>query len=75
MQVSSKTRDLNYNSFFSEGETQISRTEEYNSHNTYRMNIEETKKLLLKLDFIRDDVRKVIDGTESKKEIIIQNNK
>jgi len=53
--IPADTRDLNYNSFFSEGETQISLMEEYNSHNTYRMNIEETKKMLLKIDFIRSE--------------------
>jgi len=49
-------RDLNYNSFFSEGDDKIYKVEEYTSHNTKRLNVEETKKLLLKLDFIRKDV-------------------
>jgi UDP-N-acetylglucosamine 4,6-dehydratase len=56
--IPADARDLNYNQFFIEGETQISQTEEYNSHNTYRMNLEETKLLLLKLDFIREDLGK-----------------
>ena len=56
--IPADARDLNYNQFFIEGETQISQTEEYNSHNTYRMNLEETKQLLLKLDFIREDIGK-----------------
>ncbi|MCK4466013.1 MAG: polysaccharide biosynthesis protein [Bacteroidales bacterium] len=50
------TRDLNYNRFFIEGEPQISQMEEYTSHNTHRLNIEETKQLLLKLDFIQEDI-------------------
>lgn len=52
------TRDLNYNRFFIEGEPQISQIEEYTSHNTHRLNIEETKQLLLKLDFIQEDIGK-----------------
>ena len=53
--IPADTRDLNYNSFFIEGETEISQMEEYNSHNTRRMNMEETIQLLLKLDFIREE--------------------
>jgi UDP-N-acetylglucosamine 4,6-dehydratase/5-epimerase len=53
--IPADTRNLNYNSFFLEGQTQISQVEEYTSHNTYRLNLEETKQLLLKLDFIRED--------------------
>ena len=39
-----------------EGESKISLMEEYTSDNTYQLNIEETKTLLLKLPFIRRDV-------------------
>lgn len=49
-------RDLNYGKYCSEGEDKIFITEEYTSHNTKRLNIEETKELLLKLRFIRGDV-------------------
>jgi len=49
-------RDLNYNSYFSEGDDKISKVEEYTSHNTVRLDVERTKKLLLKLDFIRKDI-------------------
>jgi UDP-glucose 4-epimerase len=51
--IPADTRDLNYNSFFNEGQDQISQMEEYTSHNTYRMNVEETKQMLLKLDIIK----------------------
>ena len=54
--IPADTRDLNYNRFFVEGEEQIAQMEEYTSHNTYRMSLEETKQLLLKLDFIRKDI-------------------
>jgi UDP-N-acetylglucosamine 4,6-dehydratase/5-epimerase len=58
--IPADTRDLNYNRFFLEGQAQISQMEEYTSHNTARLNIEETKKLLLKLDFIKEEIG--IDG-------------
>lgn len=54
--IPADTRDLNYNKYFTEGESKISMVEEYTSHNTYRLNLEETKELLLKLRFIREDV-------------------
>ncbi len=46
-------RDLNYAKFVEQGEEKISRTEDYNSHNTQRLDIDGMKKLLLKLDFMR----------------------
>lgn len=51
-------RDLNYNSFFSEGDDSISKVTEYTSHNTTRLDVEGTKELLLKLDFIREDIER-----------------
>lgn len=56
--IPADTRDLNYNKFFSEGESKIMNVEEYTSHNTHRLNIQETKNLLFKLSFIRKDVLK-----------------
>jgi UDP-N-acetylglucosamine 4,6-dehydratase/5-epimerase len=55
--IPADTRDLNYNRFFIEGEAEIAQMEEYTSHNTYRLNIEETKQMLLKLDFLKEDLR------------------
>ncbi|WP_343583372.1 polysaccharide biosynthesis protein [Pseudomonas sp.] len=46
-------RDLNYAKFVDEGETQISITEDYNSHNTQRLDVAGMQQLLRKLDFIR----------------------
>jgi UDP-glucose 4-epimerase len=60
--IPADTRDLNYNGFFVEGEAKISQTEEYNSHNTTRLNIEETEQLLLRLDFIQEETRKRKEG-------------
>ncbi|MDT3232530.1 polysaccharide biosynthesis protein [Pseudomonas sp. rhizo25] len=46
-------RDLNYSKFVEQGEEKISRTEDYNSHNTERLNVLGMQNLLLKLDFMR----------------------
>jgi UDP-N-acetylglucosamine 4,6-dehydratase/5-epimerase len=46
-------RDLNYEKFVEQGEEKITNMEDYNSHNTQRLDVEEMKKLLLKLDFIK----------------------
>lgn len=54
--IPADTRDLNYNKFFTEGTQEVSQADEYNSHNTKRLSIEETKELLLTLRFIRQDV-------------------
>ena len=50
------TRDLNYDKFFTEGNEDIARIEDYHSHNTARLDVEGMKKLLLKLRFIREDL-------------------
>jgi len=46
-------RDLNYGKFVEQGEEKISQSEDYNSHNTERLDVEGMKKLLRKLDFIQ----------------------
>ncbi|MFK3818835.1 polysaccharide biosynthesis protein [Pseudomonas sp. NPDC089407] len=46
-------RDLNYAKFVEQGEEKISRTEDYNSHNTERLDVEGMQRLLLKLDFMQ----------------------
>jgi len=46
-------RDLNYAKYVEEGQEEISRAEDYNSHNTERLDVEGMRRLLLKLDFIR----------------------
>lgn len=50
------TRDLNYDKFFIEGEESIAKIEDYHSHNTHRLDKEGMKQLLLKLDFIKNDL-------------------
>lgn len=46
-------RDLNYSKYVDQGEPAISKSEDYNSHNTKILNVSEMKDLLLKLDFIK----------------------
>ena len=50
------TRDLNYDKYFTDGSTKIAQTEDYHSHNTEQLDVEGMKQLLLKLDFIRNDL-------------------
>lgn len=52
--IPADNRDLNYAQYFSEGEECISHQDDYTSHNTIRLNIEQIKILLLKLDYIKD---------------------
>lgn len=54
--IPADTRDLNYSKYFTEGQSRVASTEEYTSHNTQRLNVDETKDLLLKLRSIREDV-------------------
>lgn len=58
--IPADNRDLNYANYFSEGEMDMNKVEDYHSHNTERLNIEGMKKLLLKLEFIREDLKEVI---------------
>jgi UDP-glucose 4-epimerase len=51
-QVSPDSRDLNYEKYIESGQKEISEMTEYTSHNTMRLNIEDTKKLLIKLPLI-----------------------
>lgn len=61
------TRDLNYDKYFTEGDGSLTTVEEYHSHNTHRLNVEEMKKELLRLNLIRSDLG--IDIAEGSREI------
>ena len=52
------TRDLNYDKFFVDGQEKVSVIEDYHSHNTTRLDVEGMKKLLLKLEMIREEIEK-----------------
>ncbi|WP_097014272.1 polysaccharide biosynthesis protein [Anaerocolumna aminovalerica] len=49
-------RDLNYDKYFVEGNQKLSSEGEYNSHNTERLNVEQIKKKLLQLDYVREQL-------------------
>jgi len=55
--IPADNRDLNYNKYFEEGEDVITQADEYHSHNTYRLNEEELKEMLLNLREIQDDLK------------------
>ena len=54
--IPADNRDLNYAKYLNEGEMEIATLEDYTSHNTEQLDVEGTKKLLLKLDFILDQL-------------------
>jgi UDP-glucose 4-epimerase len=54
--IPADNRDLNYAKYFSEGEEKISLFENYTSHNTRRLSVEEVRLLLLKLDYIKKEL-------------------
>ena len=54
--IPSDNRDLNYAKFFSDGEERVSSFDDYTSHNTERLGVEQVKTLLLKLDFVQEQL-------------------
>ncbi len=56
--VPADNRDLNYARYFSEGEQDIAKIEDYHSHNTEQQNVEGVKKMLLKLPIIQEAITK-----------------
>lgn len=55
--VPADDRDLNYSRYFTEGELSISSEQDYTSHNTERLNVEQVIALLSRLDYIRQELR------------------
>jgi len=55
--VPADVRDLNYSKYFSEGEKEQESIDDYNSNNTHRLNLEETKELLLNLDYVQQELK------------------
>ena len=55
--IPADSRDLNYAQYFSEGEEKISHLDDYTSHNTERLNVEQVKALLMKLDIMQEELR------------------
>lgn len=55
--IPADTRDLNYTKYFEEGEEVVTQAHEYHSHNTYQLNQEELRDMLLGLLEIQDDLK------------------
>lgn len=56
-QVPADNRDLNYEKYFDKGRHETSALEDYNSHNTKRLNINEVKEKLLTLGYIKEELK------------------
>jgi UDP-glucose 4-epimerase len=56
--IPADARDLNYDKYFVEGEADISTIEDYTSHNTKRLSVDEVKQVLLGLEIIRNALPK-----------------
>ena len=54
--IPSDSRDLNYDKYFVEGETELSMIDDYTSHNTRRLNVSQVKEVLMQLDIVREAV-------------------
>jgi UDP-glucose 4-epimerase len=52
--IAADARDLNYDKYFVEGETEISELDDYTSHNTRRLDVQGVKETLMRLELIRE---------------------
>jgi UDP-N-acetylglucosamine 4,6-dehydratase len=52
--IPADSRDLNYDKYFVEGQTDVSTIDDYTSHNTRRLDVEQIKELLVGLDLVRE---------------------
>lgn len=55
--VPADQRDLNYDKYFVDGDIKLSTEQEYNSHNTQLLNVEQIKEKLLTLDYVRQELK------------------
>jgi UDP-N-acetylglucosamine 4,6-dehydratase len=57
--IPADNRDLNYDKYISCGKSMTSGLSDYNSHNTRRLTADELKKLLLNLDYVQKEIRRI----------------
>lgn len=57
--IPADNRDLNYDKYFIDGNTELASKEEYNSDNTIRLNKEEVKEKLLSLDYVQNELNNI----------------
>ena len=55
--IPADTRDLNYSLYYSEGQESISHEQDYNSHNTKQLGVNELVEMLMKLDYVQDELK------------------
>ena len=60
------TRDLNYDKFFTKGNTEMDTVEDYHSHNTHRLDVEGMKQQLLRLRLVRRDLGLPVEGEQNR---------
>ena len=63
--VPADKRDLNYDKYFVEGTQRLTADQEYNSHNTKLLSVNEIKQKLLTLPFIQDELRNYVHLDEA----------
>ena len=54
--IAADNRTLNYSKYFSQGDKEISSFTDYNSNNTHKLNLKETKELLMTLDIVKSNL-------------------
>jgi UDP-glucose 4-epimerase len=54
--VPADSRDLNYELYITEGEPRANQLEDYTSHNTERLDVEQIKSLLMTLPFVKQEL-------------------
>lgn len=59
--VPADNRDLNYDKYFKDGDTKRVTIEEFNSNNTRRLNLEETKEKIASLEYIQNELKGMIN--------------
>ncbi|MEC2054493.1 polysaccharide biosynthesis protein [Peribacillus psychrosaccharolyticus] len=62
--VPADKRDLNYDKYFDDGDKKLSTDEEYNSHNTRILNIDQIKETLLGLEYIQNELKASVVGSK-----------
>lgn len=56
--IPADNRDLNYGKFFTNGDVKASHSQDYNSHNTRRLSVEEIEEKLFSLEYIQSELKK-----------------
>ena len=54
--IPADSRELNYQKYFVEGQKEVSNLDDYTSHNTHRLDVEEVKRILMKLPMMQEAV-------------------